>query len=181
MRTGTIAISITLFVRLLWEGGSKAADVLQVTLAFYYSPHRPIDRFLTAMPSLRFLARHFWPFSVPVPDADLSGVSAIVTGATSGLGYATAEYLVKHGVSTLVLGCRNLEKGAEVKEKLLEFAPHKDQCQIHVWKLDLASFDSVIAFHKQVQQLEDVHIFISNAGIAPSKDWKFSEDGWEES
>jgi retinol dehydrogenase-12 len=133
------------------------------------------------MPSLRFLARHFWPFGVPEPESDLSGLTAIVTGATSGLGYATAEYLVEHSISTLVIGCVDLEKGTEIKDKLLSLASDKDKCQIHVWKLDLGSFDSVIAFHKQVQQLENVHFFISCAGVVPGEDWKFSEDGWEES
>lgn len=135
------------------------------------------------MPSLRFLARHFWPFGVAVPDSDLSGVTGIITGATSGLGYATAQYFVEHGISTLVIGCRDLEKGKQAKEKLLQLARPNDkqQCQIHVWELDLASFDSVINFHKQCQQLSNIHIFIANAGVAPSQDWKFSDDGWEES
>lgn len=135
------------------------------------------------MPSLRFLARHFWPFGVPVPHSDLAGLTAIVTGANSGLGYATAEYLVKHGVSTLVLGCRSLERGNHAKEKLLELLPASDRekCQIHVWELDLASFDSVINFHKQCQQLKEIHIYISNAGVAPSEDWIFTNDGWEQS
>lgn len=133
------------------------------------------------MPSFSFLARHFWPFGVAVPESDLTGLTAIITGATSGLGYATAEYLVEHGVSTLVIGCRDLEKGKQAKEKLLQLAPNKEQCQIHVWELDLESFESVINFHKQCQQLPDIHIFIANAGVAPTEDWTFTKDGWEKS
>lgn len=130
--------------------------------------------------SLSFLLRQLWPVGVPEPDSDLSGLTAVVTGATSGLGYATAEHLVKHRVATLVIGCKDFDKGAEVKQSLSSLAP-EGKTEIHVWNLDLASFDSVIAFHKQVQQLENIHIFISAARHTPGEDWKFTQDGFEHS
>lgn len=128
------------------------------------------------------LVRHFWPFGLTVPEVTLKDCTAIITGGNTGLGYATAEHFVRHGISTLVLACRNLDKGIAAKAKLLELIDGgEDACTIHVWELDLASFDSVTAFHKQAQQLKNIHFFIANAGVAPTKDWKLTDDGWEES
>jgi NAD(P)-dependent dehydrogenase (short-subunit alcohol dehydrogenase family) len=49
----------------------------------------------------------------------LSGKSAIITGATSGMGKAIAERFVKEGAS-LILSGRDLEKGKEFEKTLLE-------------------------------------------------------------
>src|ERR1700712_179879 len=43
---------------------------------------------------------------------DLTGKTAIVTGANSGIGFHTAKHLAGHG-ATVVLACRHTEGGAE--------------------------------------------------------------------
>jgi NAD(P)-dependent dehydrogenase (short-subunit alcohol dehydrogenase family) len=48
---------------------------------------------------------------------DLGGLHALVTGATSGLGRATAEALARRGADVIVHG-RNLERGAAVADAI---------------------------------------------------------------
>ena len=49
-----------------------------------------------------------------VEDQDLTGCVAVVTGASSGLGYETAKNLARMGAHT-ILACRNEERTKEVK------------------------------------------------------------------
>ncbi|PBK89033.1 NAD(P)-binding protein [Armillaria gallica] len=52
--------------------------------------------------------------AVPLPAlerTDLSGITAVVTGANTGIGYEVAKYLADSGASKVILACRNEEKG----------------------------------------------------------------------
>jgi short-subunit dehydrogenase len=66
---------------------------------------------------------------------------AFLTGATSGIGRATAQELVKH-VSILILPVRNLTKGQDLKQELLIINP---SCQIDLHQCDLESIESMKA------------------------------------
>jgi NAD(P)-dependent dehydrogenase (short-subunit alcohol dehydrogenase family) len=91
---------------------------------------------------------------------DLSGRRAIVTGANSGIGYHTALQLAAHG-ATVVLGCRNAERGAAALERLRTAAPDAD---VSVGSLDLADLSSVRAF-AEAQRGAPLHILVNNAGV----------------
>jgi NAD(P)-dependent dehydrogenase (short-subunit alcohol dehydrogenase family) len=60
------------------------------------------------------------PESAGFTDTSLSGKVAVVTGANSGIGYATALYLVDLG-ATVLMGCRSAGKcdkaAAEINSK----------------------------------------------------------------
>ena len=45
---------------------------------------------------------------------DLSDQVAVITGATSGIGFETAKCLAFHGC-TVIIGCRDMVKGEMVK------------------------------------------------------------------
>ncbi|KAL6280408.1 hypothetical protein ACE6H2_017289 [Prunus campanulata] len=73
---------------------------------------------------------------------DGTGLTAIVTGASSGIGVETARVLALRGVH-VVLAVRNTDAGANVKEAILKEIPN---AKIYVRELDLSSFTSVRKF-----------------------------------
>ena len=88
---------------------------------------------------------------------DLTGRTAVVTGATSGLGLATAAALVDAG-ATVVLAVRDLDRGHAVEEALAPTA--------RVRELDLADLDSVRHFAAQLHsEGEPIDILVNNAGV----------------
>lgn len=90
---------------------------------------------------------------------DLTGLRAVVTGANSGLGLATARELAEHGAS-VVLACRNQEKGAVALEGILAGAPDAD---VELARLDLADLASVRAFAETVDG--PLGLLVNNAGL----------------
>jgi NAD(P)-dependent dehydrogenase (short-subunit alcohol dehydrogenase family) len=57
---------------------------------------------------------------------DLEGLSALVTGATSGIGKAAAEELVRHGAEVIVHG-RDAARGAAVVAALTSVGAQPDE------------------------------------------------------
>lgn len=52
----------------------------------------------------------------PLPKADLSGKTVIVTGANTGLGLEASKHFARMGPERLILACRNPKKGAAAVE-----------------------------------------------------------------
>src|ERR1700750_1777813 len=94
----------------------------------------------------------------------LDGRTAVVTGANSGLGLATARELARAGAG-VVLACRSEEKGRGAVDSILRAVPGAD---VSLGTLDLADLDSVPAFARARGGAVD--LLINNAGImaAPS-------------
>jgi NAD(P)-dependent dehydrogenase (short-subunit alcohol dehydrogenase family) len=86
---------------------------------------------------------------------DMTGKTAIVTGASSGIGQATARALAAHG-ARVVFAVRNTEKG-----KAAAAAAHGGT---EVRELDLASLDSIRAFAAGWDG--PVDLLINNAGVS---------------
>src|SRR4051794_3962798 len=102
-----------------------------------------------------------WPADPP-PGA-LAGRTAAVTGATSGLGLATAEGFARLG-ATLRLVVRDEEKGASVRERLEAAVPG---VEVHVDRCDLSDLDDVRRF-AQALDVERLDVLVHNAGSMPS-------------
>ncbi|HLM27682.1 MAG TPA: oxidoreductase [Thermoleophilaceae bacterium] len=104
---------------------------------------------------------------------DQSGRTAVVTGANSGLGAATARELARKG-ATVVLACRNTAKGDEAAAAIRDAAPG---ARVEVAKLDLADLTSVHAFAEGLEH-ERLDLLINNAGLMaiPRRETK---DGFE--
>ncbi|KAD4384684.1 hypothetical protein E3N88_24852 [Mikania micrantha] len=101
-----------------------------------------------------------------------SGLTAIVTGATSGIGAETARVLALRGVH-VIMAIRNADKGTNVKESILEETP---DAKVDVMELDLSSMDSVRNFAaKYISSGLPLHILINNAGVLSPK-FKLSKE-----
>ncbi|GMR57195.1 hypothetical protein PMAYCL1PPCAC_27390, partial [Pristionchus mayeri] len=76
---------------------------------------------------------------------DLSGKTYIVTGATSGIGQATAEKLAERN-ARVIMACRNRDKCAKVRREIVDETGNE---QVHCRRCDLSDFDSIVAFVAQ--------------------------------
>ena len=95
----------------------------------------------------------------PPIDTDLTGRVAIVTGATSGLGQATASALAELGASVVVVG-RNPEKTRSVARAIREKTgnPH-----VRFELADLSSMKEVRALAGRLEA--PIHLLVNNAGV----------------
>jgi NAD(P)-dependent dehydrogenase (short-subunit alcohol dehydrogenase family) len=106
---------------------------------------------------------------------DQSGRTAIVTGANSGLGLATARELARAGAA-VIMGCRSVGKGEEAARRIRGAAP---DARLEVATLDLADLGSVRDFAAQAADRHPrLDLLINNAGImaAPRR---LTRDGFE--
>lgn len=94
---------------------------------------------------------------------DLRGRSAVVTGATSGIGFETARVLAKAGCS-VVLSARDMTRGAQVANAISEETGNRS---LYAAKLDLSDLSSVMRFGAEVsERFPTLNYLINNAGIA---------------
>ena len=119
----------------------------------------------------RYCGRMTWT-SADIPD--LTGRRALVTGATSGLGYATALELLRHGAEVLI-AARNPEKAARVSAELTQASGREPT----VVALDLADLTSVEkAADDVVKTYDRLDLLVNNAGVmAPP--YRQTVDGFE--
>ncbi len=96
----------------------------------------------------------------------LTGRRAIVTGATSGLGYETALELGRHGAH-VVLAVRDRARGEASRATMeVALAGVPGRGSFEVGDLDLASLESIHAFADGVVAGgDDLHLLINNAGV----------------
>ncbi|CAI0476204.1 unnamed protein product [Linum tenue] len=106
---------------------------------------------------------------------DATGLTAIVTGATSGIGVDTTRVLALRGAH-VVMAVRNVEAGKKLKESILNEIP---SAKIDVMQLELSSMASVRKFASEyIASCLPLNILINNAGImAPP--FSLSPDGIE--
>uniref|UniRef100_A0A0D9W393 Uncharacterized protein n=1 Tax=Leersia perrieri TaxID=77586 RepID=A0A0D9W393_9ORYZ len=106
---------------------------------------------------------------------DASGLVAVVTGASSGIGAETCRVLAMRGVH-VVMGIRNSSAGARVRDEILKQVP---AAKVEMLGLDLSSMSSVRRFAANFNALNlPLNILINNAGIA-FVPFNLSEDGIE--
>ncbi|WP_131736997.1 oxidoreductase [Actinomadura roseirufa] len=93
---------------------------------------------------------------------DLSGKTAIVTGANKNLGFHTALELARHGAD-VTLACRNRERGNAALEGIRRAAP---DAEVSLAVLDLADLASVERFAGEYGAARPgLDILVNNAGI----------------
>ncbi|KAG4184435.1 hypothetical protein ERO13_A09G172300v2 [Gossypium hirsutum] len=106
---------------------------------------------------------------------DSQRLTAIITGATSGIGEETARAVAKRGVR-VVIPARDIKKAAELKERIRKDNPN---AEVILCEIDLSSLASVKRFCNEFLALGlPLNILINNAGIFSQK-LEFSEDKFE--
>ncbi len=107
----------------------------------------------------------------------LQGKVAVITGGTSGFGFAIAELFTLEGAAVVIAG-RNKEKGADAVEKIKK-ATGKDvtfiQCDVTREKDVKTLGEKVIEIQKRVD------ILVNNAGMLIRKEFEeTTEKEWGE-
>ncbi|MBB4361728.1 MULTISPECIES: SDR family oxidoreductase [unclassified Bradyrhizobium] len=106
----------------------------------------------------------------------LAGKTAVVTGATGGLGYETAMALAGAGAIVILTG-RNDAKGLRAIEGICERFPN---ALIAFEPLDLASLASVADFARRFAAgNEQLDLLVNNAGVMALPKRQQTEDGFE--
>ncbi|CAO2819301.1 unnamed protein product [Amaranthus hypochondriacus] len=106
---------------------------------------------------------------------DLRHITAIITGATSGIGAETARVLAKRG-ARLILPARRYKAAEETKARILAECP---DAKVIVMALDLSSLSSVRKFVHDFESLHlPLNLLINNAGKFSHRHG-ISEDGIE--
>jgi NAD(P)-dependent dehydrogenase (short-subunit alcohol dehydrogenase family) len=105
----------------------------------------------------------------------LTDTTALITGATSGLGYATADALARLG-ATVVLVSRDPQRGEEARHALAEST---GSARLELLQADLASLDSIRRLSTRfLDRHPQLDILINNAGtLEPRR--RLSTDGIE--
>lgn len=110
---------------------------------------------------------------------DLTGGTAVVTGANSGIGFVTALELVRHGCH-VVLACRSAQRGADALRRIE--TQTSTTLTAEVRELDLADLASVRRFaaglSEGTDRLERLDLLVNNAGVMAVPP-RTSADGFE--
>lgn len=106
---------------------------------------------------------------------DLSGRTAVITGANGGLGLETAKVFAAKGAH-VVMAVRNQEKAARAVEEIRTATP---EASVETVELDLASQASVRQAAETIASRHDsVDILVNNAGLMAMPERR-TEDGFE--
>ncbi|MEU1980621.1 SDR family NAD(P)-dependent oxidoreductase [Nocardia sp. NPDC019395] len=106
-----------------------------------------------------------WTREDPAEDA-LRGRTALVTGAGSGIGAATAARLAALGAST-VLAVRDLGRGERARREILDAVPG---AEVHLVRCDVAEPDSIDACAGALgDDFGTLDILVHNAGVLPGE------------
>lgn len=132
---------------------------LVVTIGCLYSGHALIALavYLLGCALTRIVGRGVWPDISPHRLAHIRQARnfVLVTGANTGIGLATCEWLVELGATHVILAVRDVNKGlvAAAELKQLAAARSANPLVVHVIACDLSSFESVRAAALAVREL----------------------------
>ncbi|MBC3540204.1 SDR family oxidoreductase [Rufibacter sediminis] len=99
----------------------------------------------------------------------------VVTGASSGIGKATAEALAKEG-NQVVMVCRSNEKG---RQAITDIQKHVPDAQLELHLADLSSMEEVRRLADELKtKYPVIDVLINNAGLIPGHQ-ETTVDGWE--
>jgi 3-oxoacyl-[acyl-carrier protein] reductase len=107
---------------------------------------------------------------------DLTGEVALVTGASSGLGWRFAEVLAAHGAS-VVLAARRMERLEDLKARIVARGGRAETVALDVTERDRIAH----AFEAAEQAFGTVTLLINNAGVSGGKRvLDMSDEDWRD-
>ncbi|KAF7299796.1 Retinol dehydrogenase 12 [Mycena chlorophos] len=132
---------------------------------------------------MKFGLRQWWSYqrrtAAPVVEADLTGKTVLVLGASTGLGLEAAVHFAKLGAGRLILACRSEGKGQAAVAKVN--AATQFQNKLELWLVDLVDFASVKRFaDKWDQDGGRLDILVANAALG-TMTFTETKDGFESS
>jgi len=104
---------------------------------------------------------------------DLTGTTAVVTGANSGIGFETACALAGHGAG-VTLACRNVTTAEQAAQRIRN---NHSGAQVRVAEFDLSSLASVRSFADAWEG--PLQLLVNNAGVMAPRTWQGTSDGFE--
>ncbi|XP_055971308.1 retinol dehydrogenase 13-like [Sorex fumeus] len=103
------------------------------------------------------------PWGLHLCPTDLTGKTAVVTGANSGIGKAVAQELALRG-ACVILACRNPESGRRAQMEIQ--AATKGKGRLLLGDVDLSSMASVRSFASWLQREHpEIHLLVNNAAV----------------
>ena len=114
---------------------------------------------------------------------DLTGKTALITGAGQGVGFQAAVHLAAHGANVVINDFNEEKAAAAAKEICAEFGDNKAMgiCA------DVTDFDAVMAMAEAAREAyQSIDILVNNAGnagadfsrLSPEPFWKQSPENW---
>lgn len=104
----------------------------------------------------------------------MAATKVLITGANTGIGFTTAEYLLNAGAD-VVLACRNPQKAAAAREKLLRL----NKGSVELVQLDLNSLAQVRQAADEIAERFKLDVLINNAGLFAQRKG-LTQDGFEQ-
>ncbi|RLM48740.1 hypothetical protein C2845_PMPSC004506 [Panicum miliaceum] len=96
----------------------------------------------------------------------LDGKNCLVTGANSGIGFATAEGLASHGATVYML-CRSKERGEAALNQIRSKTGNEN---VHLEICDLSSINEVKSFATKFTSMDEpLHVLVDNSGLLEHK------------
>ncbi|KAF7947045.1 uncharacterized protein EAE97_004294 [Botrytis byssoidea] len=115
---------------------------------------------------------------LPAPNT-FFGKSILITGATSGIGYATAVHFVNLGARSVVITGRSLAKGELAKARIEDETDTIGKNIVRCMELDMSTFETINEFAGKVtRDIQEIDFVCLNAGAISTKH-KLGKEGYE--
>ncbi|XP_004369234.1 retinol dehydrogenase 12 [Trichechus manatus latirostris] len=103
------------------------------------------------------------PWDLQHCSTDLTGKTAVVTGANSGIGKVVSQELARRG-ARVILACRNREHG---QQALAEIQAASRSNHLLLGQVDLSSLTSIRSFAQWLlHEQPEIHLLVNNAAIS---------------